>query len=220
MLKSHEILARGSVLGNSRGKGVLVIGTPCVFGEVTTLVADARLANLEPVAGAIVALNVASRSLGHVVQGGSCKNRGSVNAPWENFQRIARAALTRMLHGGTNAKLHSHVASRGDLEDVRLGGVGKGSLVASAVGAVDVGVVTNVFGRVLRPFDRVVLGSTSEVPDVLERSSCHTVFDDGIEEVVGRGHLGKGKDSSGRKSHVDGWLPRYLCRMKRMLQVY
>lgn len=120
-------------------------------------------------------------------------------------QRAVRAELTRMLHCGTNAKLHSHVASRGHLEDVRLGGVGKGSLIASAVGAVDEGIVTNVFGRVLRPFDWVVLGSPSEVSDVLERSSCNTVFDDGIEKVVGRGHLCKGKDS-GRKSHIDGRL--------------
>lgn len=114
--------------------------------------------------------------------------------------------LTRVLHGGANTKLYSHVASRGDLEDVRLGGVGEGSLVASGVFAVDKGVITDVLGRVLRPFDRVVLGRTSEVPDVLERSSCSTILDDGIEEVVGRGHLGKGKDDGRRESHVGDWL--------------
>lgn len=79
MLKTHKVLARGSVLGNSRGKGVLVPGAPCVFGEVTTFVADARLANLEPVAGAIVGLDVATGGLGHVVQGGSCKDKGLGN---------------------------------------------------------------------------------------------------------------------------------------------
>lgn len=73
MLKAHEVLARWSVLGDGGGKGVLVPGAPRVLGEVATLVTDARLANLEPVAGAIVALDIASRSLGHVVQGRSCE---------------------------------------------------------------------------------------------------------------------------------------------------
>lgn len=203
MLKAHEVLARGSVAGNSGGQGVLVPGAPCVLGEVTTFVANARLANLEPVAGTIVVLDVATRGLGHVVQGGSYKHRGLVNASWQ--MPNGRGALTRMLHGSADAKLHGHVASGGDLKDVRLGGVGEGSLVASAVGAVDEGVIPNIFGRVFGPFDWVVLGRTGKVSDVLEGSSCNTIFDDGIEEVVGRGHLGKGKDG-GRKSHVDNWL--------------
>lgn len=67
VLKAHEVLARGSVAGNSGGKSVLVPGAPRVLGEVATFVANARLANLEPVARSIVGLDVATRGLGHVV---------------------------------------------------------------------------------------------------------------------------------------------------------
>lgn len=69
MLETQEVLPRGSISGNSGSELVLVPSAPGVLGEVAALVADSRLANLEPVAGAIVALDIITRGFRHVIQG-------------------------------------------------------------------------------------------------------------------------------------------------------
>lgn len=106
-----------------------------------------------------------------------------------------QSLLTRVLHGGAYAKLNRNVASRSDVEDLRLGGVGESSLVASAVRAVDVGTIANIGSGVVRELDRIILGGTGEVSDVLERLSGGAILNHGVEEVMGGCHLGNGQDN-------------------------
>ena len=68
MLETNKVFAVGSVRRDLGSKEVLVVGAPSRVGEVSTVVANALLVNLEPVTVASVALDVVTGSTGHVDQ--------------------------------------------------------------------------------------------------------------------------------------------------------
>jgi len=142
VLDADEVLAVGSVLGDLGCDGVAAIVTPCGGGEVAT-VAHTLLEDLEPVAGAVVLLD-GSRGLGHVDQ--------------------ARAWV---LHLGTDSQLELDLVTGVDGQNLGLASRGKSALVATAIGAVDGGAVTEIGCRVGGELGRVVLGRAGRRADVL-----------------------------------------------------
>ena len=71
VLGANEVLSVRGVPRDRRRDGILVPGTPRIGGKIATLVADALLEDLEPVARPIVGLHVVTGGPGHVHQAGA-----------------------------------------------------------------------------------------------------------------------------------------------------
>lgn len=157
VLRANKVLSIRNVRGNSELDPVLVPGAPGIGLNVLAGVADALLVDLEPVTVTLILVG-STRSLGHVHE-----------------------TRTRVLHGGTDAKLHGKLGSSLDLGRLGLTGEGEGPLVAAEVGHVGGHVIAGVF-----PFGRVVLFGTGVGTNVLVGGGFLTVDDEGVEEVMGR----------------------------------
>jgi hypothetical protein len=180
VLSTEEVLAIGSIGGDDSTKSVLVPAAPGLTGEVGAGVADTLVVDLEPVALAVVGLDVVVGSAGHVDQ--------------------RRAGV---LHGSTDTELDADLGAGVDGQDLSATGVGESALVADDVISIDEGVVADIGRRVGGELDGVELGGASEVADVGERPVSDTVDNGRLEEVVGRDHLGRGGNSEGRDLHFE-----------------
>ena len=173
VLEADEVLARGGAGGDLGGKSVLAPGAPCILGEVSGA-ASTLLVDLEPVTGTVVGDDIVIGSTRHVGEAG-----------------------TGVLHLCANAELDAQLLTGSDLQDLSLAGVGEGALVADTITLVEHGVVADVLGRVAGELDGVVGNRTGRGADVFVRTGGNTVDNGGVEEVVGRGHLGEGTEGDG-----------------------
>ena len=89
-----------------------------------------------------------------------------------------------MLHRSTNAEADANLTTSSSGQDISAASLGSCALIASDIRSISVGVVPDVCGRVARELDRVVLGSTGKVSNVLKGSSSLAIANGGIEEVV------------------------------------
>lgn len=80
MLRAEEILSVRSVLGDRGRDPVAVPGAPGVGGEVAAGVADTFLLDLEPVARAIIGLDVVIGGPGQVDKTGTCRSLVSLRS--------------------------------------------------------------------------------------------------------------------------------------------
>ncbi|KAI6774334.1 hypothetical protein HG531_001183 [Fusarium graminearum] len=179
VLNTEEVLAIGGTLGDLDIGGGRVVVAPGVLGEVTAGVADTLLHDLEPITVTLVGLDIATGG-GHVGQ--------------------SRSGVT---HLGTNTELEGDHITSLDIGNLSRSTLGGGTLVADDVLAISEGVVADIGRRVGRELDGVVLGRTGEVSDVLERSRVLAVDGGDVEEVVGRGDLGKGSEGDSRELHFE-----------------
>jgi hypothetical protein len=179
VLNTEEVLAVGGTLGDLDIGGRRVVVAPGVLGEVTAGVADTLLHDLEPVTVTLVRLDIAA-SVGHVGQ-----------------------SRSGVAHLATNTELEGDHITSLDIGDLSLGTGTGGTLVADDVLTISERVVADVLSGVGGELDGVVLGSTSEVSDVLERSRVLTVDGGDLEEVVGRGDLREGSKGESRELHVE-----------------
>lgn len=177
VLNTEEVLAAGGILGDGGGDPVTVVGAPGLVGEVGVGVADTLLEDLEPVARAVVGLDVVTGGTGHVNQ--------------------SRAGV---LHLSTNTELDADLRTGSNGHDLSAASVGESTLVATGIGTVDGRAITEIGSRVGGELDRVVLGRAGGSTDVLGGGTAGNGL---VEEVVGRGHLGKGTEDNG-ELHVDG----------------
>jgi hypothetical protein len=179
VLNAEEVLAIGGTLGDLDIGGGRVVVAPGVLGEVTAGVADTLLHDLEPVTVTLVGLDIAT-GVGHVSQ--------------------SRSGVT---HLSTDTELEGDHITSLDIGDLSVGTGGGGTLVADDVLAISERVVADIGGRVGGELDGVVLGSTGEVTDVLERSGVLAVDGGNLEEVVGRSDLREGSESDGGELHFE-----------------
>jgi len=166
VLEADEVLAVRDVPRNVGCQVVLIVRAPSIGGEVGSVAADAFLFDLEPVARAVVGLDVIIGSARHVDKTG-----------------------TRVLHRGTNTKSDLDLVSSIDRQNLGVARLGGGTLIAADVGAIGGRAITNVGRRVRRELDGVVLGGTSEVTYVLERTGRGALVGDDVKEVVCRSTL-------------------------------
>jgi hypothetical protein len=179
VLNAEEVLAVGGTLGDLDIGGRRVVVAPGVLGEVTAGVADTLLHDLEPVTVTLVGLDIAT-GVGHVSQ--------------------SRSGVT---HLATDSELEGDHITSLDIGNLGLATSASGTLVADDVLTISEGVVADVGGRVGGELDGVVLGSTGEVTDVLERSGVLAVDGGNLEEVVGRSDLREGSESDGGELHFE-----------------
>lgn len=191
VLDTEEVLTIGGTLGDLDIGGGRVVVAPGVLGEVTTGVANTLLHDLEPVTVTLVGLDIAT-SVGHVSQGRS-----------------------GVAHLATNTELEGDHITSLDIGNLGRGTLGGGTLVADDVLTISERVVADVGGRVGGELDGVVLGSTGEVSDVLERSRVLAVDGGNLEEVVGRSDLREGSKGESRELHVERL--RVLRIVKKLL---
>ena len=179
VLNSEEVLAVGGTLGDLDVERGGVVVAPGVLGEVTTSVADTLLHDLEPVTVTLVGLDITT-GVRHVGQG--------------------RSGVT---HLATDSELEGDHITGLDIGNLSGSTVAGSTLVADDVLTISERVVADIGGRVGGELDGVVLGSTGEVTDVLERSRVLAVDGGNLEEVVGRSDLREGSESDGRELHFE-----------------
>lgn len=156
MLRANKVLAVRNIRRNRELNPVLVPGAPGISLNVLARVADALLVDLEPVTVALV-LRSSTWCLGHVHE-----------------------TRARVLHSGTDTKLHGNLGSSLDHGRLGLTGEGEGTLVATEVGHIGGHVIAGVF-----PLGRVVLLGPGVGTNILVGSGFLTVDDKGVEEVMG-----------------------------------
>lgn len=179
VLETNKVLAVRGVLGDLGSDEVPIVVAPSGGSEVAT-VTDTLLVDLEPVARAIVGLDASSGSLRHVDQTGA-----------------------GVLELGADSQFGADLVTGIDSQDLGLAGRRKGTLVATSIGAIDGGTITKIGGGVRGELDRVVLGRTSGLTDILEARLSGPTDNVGVEEVMSRGHLGDGSESESRELHSD-----------------